>query len=106
MWAAVGTNLKMAEGDYGVPIVFSIKNVEFSGFDSIRLTVKDTVNGTGIFTKTISDLSGNTFQIMLTSAESALIPVGEYVYALDWYINDVFLCNLVPVGLITVLDKV
>lgn len=106
MWSAVGTNLKMVEGDYGVPVVFSVKNVEFSGLDAIKLTVKNTVNGEAIFEKTVSNLTGNTFNIALTAAETALLPVGQYVFALDWYTNNVFMCNLVAVGQLSVLEKV
>ena len=105
MWAALGTNLKMTEDDYGVPIYFSVKNAKFSTLDSIKLTVKDTINGTEKFSKTISNLSGNIFQLYLTAAESALLPIGQYIYSLDWYCNEVFLCNLVAASSLIVTEK-
>lgn len=105
MWAAIGTNLKMTEGDFGVPVVFSVNGVDFTGSDSIKLTVKDAVNGTEKFNKVITGVSGNTFQMMLSQAESGQLTVGQYVYSLDWYINNVFNCNLVSASSFTVIDK-
>ena len=47
----------------------------------------------------------NTVELSLTEAQSALLPVGDYVYALDWYRDEVFMCNIIPQGVFRVVKK-
>ena len=106
MWGADGINLSMCEGDYGISLPFSFSGVTFANNDAVKLTVKAASGSTAtVLDKTVSNLT-NGFALELTEAESALMPVGNYVYSLDWYRDGVFLCNLVARGLWKVVDKV
>lgn len=105
MWNASGYNLEMAEGDYGVELPISVAGVTLGEHDSLRLAVKDAMNGQTILTREFTGITDNTVRLELTAAESALLPVGGYVWLLDWYQNGSFLCNLIPVAAFKVVDK-
>ena len=47
----------------------------------------------------------NTIPLAFTEEESALLSVGTYYYALDWYQNGAFLCNIIPASTLKVVDK-
>lgn len=92
----------MTEGDYGIELPITVSGVTLGASDSLKITI---ANGTPIIEKEFSDISQNTVNLFLTESESALLPVGTYVYSLDWYQNGSFLCNIVPFGLFEVGDK-
>lgn len=105
MWGATGFSLTMAEGDFGVSLPITITGPTFTAVDSVKLTIKDSMNGDTILEKDFSNISQNTVNLELTSSESALLPVGLYVYSLDWYQLGHFLCNIIPVAAFKVVDK-
>lgn len=90
----------MCEGDYGIELPISIDGAELTDGDNLMITIKDVINGTQYLQKSFTDA------LSLTAAESALLPVGRYVYALDWYHNTTFLCNIIPKAPFKVVDKV
>ena len=95
----------MVEDDFGIQLPCTIEGITFASADEIRLVIKDSLNGTLILEKTYTNIQQNTITIELTEAESALLPVGEYVYSLDWYQNGNFMCNIVPVDSFSVVEK-
>lgn len=105
MWNVSGYNLTMAEGDWGLILPVTIEGTTFSAQDEVKLTFKDSVNGVTLFEKTFTDISDNTVNLELTEEESAALPVGSYVYRLDWYQNGAFMCNIIPVSALRVVDK-
>ena len=105
MWAVNGQDLKMVEGDWGIQLPIEISGTTFSENDAVKFTLKDEINGETILTKTFTNISQNTVNLELTEAESALVPVGTYVYSLDWYQNGAFMCNIIPLGMFKVVDK-
>ena len=105
MWAAKGYDLKMTEGDWGIQLPFTIHDVTFSNGDEIKITVKTKLNGETKIAKTYSDISENKVMFALTEAESELLPVGTYVYSIDWYHEGAFLCNIIPSASLKVVDK-
>lgn len=104
MWSAFGNNIKMAEGDYGIQLTYAVNGATFDNADELKFTFKTAINGQIILEKTVTP-DGNQIALELTEAESALLPVGTYVYSLDWYQNGQFLCNLVLAGILQVEDK-
>lgn len=100
MWSVDENEITMCEGDYGIDLPISIEGAELSVGDSLMITIKDVINGTEYLQKSFTD------SLSLTAAESAQLPVGKYVYALDWYRNSTFLCNIIPKSKFTVVDKV
>lgn len=95
----------MAEGDYGIALPVIVEGATFTASDSLKVTIKNNRNGTAILEKTYSNITNNTIQFELTEAESALLPVGQYAYSLDWFEEGNFLCNIIPIGFLKVVDK-
>ncbi len=105
MWVVSGKDLSMAEGDFGLELPVTIHNATFDVNDEISLTVKTAPNGDVLLEKTSSDIVDNTVKFTITEQETALLPVGTYVYALDWYQNGEFMCNVIPFAIFKVVDK-
>ena len=104
MWVANGNDLKMAEGDWGVELPITISGVEFTANDVLKLTFKKGMNTTPILEQTYTP-ENNAINLVFTEAESELFTVGTYVYALDWYQDGLFLCNVIPCASLRVVDK-
>lgn len=105
MWNVTGNNLQMAEGDYGVKLPITVSGPTFTASDELKLTIKAVKDGPPLVEKTFQNINQNTINFELTEAESALLPVGSYVYVLDWYQSSAFLCNIIPVATLKVVDK-
>ncbi len=95
----------MAEGDFGVELPITFSDVTLDNADEMKLTIKASVNGDAIIEKTFSNITENTINLVLTEEESSLLPVGSYVYVLDWYQNGAFLCNAIPIAAFKVVEK-
>lgn len=103
MWVVSGTSLSMAEGDWGVELPVTVSGATFAANDSLKIVIK---NGeTTLVEKEYTNITQNTVKLELTEAESALLPIGVYVYRLDWYQDGAFMCNIVPVSTFKVVDK-
>lgn len=103
MWVVSGTSLSMAEGDWGVELPVTVSGATFSANDSLKIVIK---NGeTTLVEKEYTNITQNTVKLELTEAESALLPIGVYVYRLDWYQDGAFMCNIIPVSTFKVVDK-
>ena len=95
----------MCEADFGLELPIVIEGVTFSENDEVKITIKKTENGTAVLTKTFSNITQNTVHLEITEAESELLKVGSYVYSLDWYQNNAFMCNIIPCSAFKVVDK-
>lgn len=104
-WNVTNLNLSMTEGDYGIALPVEIKGTTLGAQDSIKLTFKTSVNGDEILSKTFDGITDNTVNLELTAEESALFPVGGYVYSLDWYQSGNFMCNIITIAPFKVVDK-
>ena len=105
MWSVNGNNITMCEGDFGVRLPITITGPTFTAADEAKLTIKAAMNGDAILEKTFDNISQNTVNLDFAEAESALLPVGSYVYRLDWYQDGQFLCNIIPTAAFKVVDK-
>ena len=105
MWYVSENNLQMAEGDYGLKLPVTITGTTFGAGDAVKIIFKDQKNGTTILSKDYGSIQQNTVNLEFTEAETALFPVGTYVYSLDWYQGGNFMCNIIPVGTLKVVDK-
>ena len=105
MWQVNSQNISMVEGDFGIKLPITISGVTFAASDSVKLTIKDKVNGTTVLEKDFTNIQNNTVELELTEAESALFPVGAYVYTLDWYQSLSFMCNIIREAVFKVVDK-
>lgn len=106
MWKAMGRNISMAEGDYGERFVLPARCIgaDLTADDTVRFTFKNQMNGSAILEKDFTPLD-NVVMLFFTAEESALFPVGQYVYSVDWYKDGEFMCNIVPCGTFKVVDK-
>ena len=104
-WEVNGHNVSMAEEDFGVGIPLNLKGMTLGAQDSVKVTFKDKANGTVILEKDFSNIVQNTVEIVLTEEESALFPVGTYVYLVDWYQSGNFMCNIIKSATFRVVDK-
>lgn len=104
MWAVNGNNLTMTEGDWGITLPITVSGVTFTQNDMLKFVFKDKQNGNVILMKEDTPTNGK-IDLVLTEAESALFPVGTYVYSLDWYQDDAFLCNIITSAALKVVDK-
>ena len=105
MWGVSGHELKMTEGDYGMALPITISGTTLTASDEVVMTIKSKANGDTILTKTYDNIDKNTFNFELTEAETQLLPVGSYVYSLDWYQDGAFMCNIIPCAAFKVVDK-
>ena len=106
MWNVNGQDLKMCEGDWGIQLPIKISGTTLAAADEIKLTVKTAVNGDVVLEKTFADIQNNTVNFELTEDETELLSVGTYYYALDWYQDGAFMCNIIPASLYKVVEKV
>ena len=104
-WNVIGNYLQICEGDFGIGLPATLHDAQMGDGDAVKLTIKTAVDGETIIEKIFDNIVENTFEIKLTAAESALLPIGEYVYAVDWYHDGEFLCNIVPSALFKVVNK-
>ena len=105
MWQVSNQTLTMCEGDFGLQLPVTITGTQFAAADTVRISIKDRMNGTVILEKEFTDIQQNSFIFELTEEESALFGVGEYVYALDWYHSGAFMCNIIRSAVFKVVDK-
>ena len=104
-WEVSGNSISMAEGDFGVKLPMTISGTTFAASDSVKLDIKSEPDGEAIVSKEFTNIQQNTVNIELTEAESALLPVGNYVYVMDWYQSGVFMCNIITKAAFKVVDK-
>ena len=105
MWNVSGTTLIMTEGDFGIQLPVKISGATLAAGDSVKLTFKAKQNGDELLVKDFDSITDNTVELELTEAESALFPVGSYVYSLDWYQDGNFMCCIIPSATMKVVDK-
>ena len=105
MWYVNGSNLQMAEGDFGIGLPVTIKGTEIEAGDSLKFTFKNKKNGTVILEKVYRDIVDNTVELEFTEEQSSQFTVGSYVYSLDWFQNDSFMCNIILDSIFKVVDK-
>ncbi len=87
MWQVNGGNqLIMYEGDYNINLPFIITNVTVgtSSAEKIIITIRKTINSEALITKEYANVSNNTVVFVLTAADTALLPAGNYVYSVQW----------------------
>ena len=108
MWALItedGANVSFVEGDYGIILPINVSGIDIASDDTIKVTVKDSKNGTTVVEKTITGVTDNVIPLSFNATESASLTPGKYVYNLDWYHNSTFLCNIVNCAMLKVVDK-
>lgn len=105
-WIVDGNNLTMAEEDFGVGLPFEFQlGATLGANDTMQFVFKRSKNAEALVTKTFDSVTDNKVELVLTEEDSAKLPVGVYVYRLDWYQNGSFMDNLIPCATLKVVDK-
>ncbi len=101
-WTVEDNEITMCEGDYGIDLPITITGVELTDADSLMITIRETINAPGdpVLVKSFTEA------LSLSADDTLQLPVGKYVYSLDWYKNDQFMCNIIPKAPFKVVDKV
>lgn len=105
MLRGTGKKIIMTEGDYGLDLPIKVVGATFEINDKIKMIIKQHRNGTPLLEKEFENIQSNTVNFSLTQEESSRLKPCGYVYILDWYRDDEFLCNIVPDGTFQVEDK-
>ncbi len=105
MWVAQGTSIQMTEGDFGIALPITISGITMAANDSVKISIMRFIDGVSIIEKTFASITNNTVNLELTAADSAKFKVGSYSYRLDWYRDNAFMCNIIPSGKFTVVNK-
>lgn len=105
MWVVNVYNLEMTEEDYGIELPITVTGIDFGDGDTLRFTFKTSVNGEILLVKEFNNIIDNTVNLVFTEEESAIFPVGSYVYNLDWYQLGVMMCNIIKSASLRVVEK-
>ena len=105
MWSVTAQNIYMVEGDFGIILPIKIEGITLTASDSIKVTIKKERNGNALIEKVFTNITQNTVNLELTEEESNSLHTGLYVYTIDWYQNNVFMCNLIEQAYFGVVDK-
>ena len=105
MLRGIGKKIIMTEGDFGLDLPIKINGATFETNDKIKMLIKHQKNGLALIEKEFQNIQNNTINFFLTKEESSILKPVDYVYILDWYRNNDFLCNIVPDGTFQVEDK-
>ena len=101
-WNVDENEISMCEGDYGIDLPITITGVELTDTDSLKITIRESINAAGdpVLEKSFTEA------LSLSADDTSKLSVGKYVYSLDWYKNDQFMCNIIPKAPFRVVDKV
>ncbi len=108
-WSANGQNLTMTVKDFGVEVPYSVDvGVDLGANDTLKFTFKKAVGDEAedLIVKEFTGITDNQVMLVFTEAESELLPIGTYVYRLDWYQSGSFMNCIVEVGTLKVVRKV
>ena len=101
-----GNDIKMTEGDFGLQIPINLTGGTISTSDEFKILINDSQDQTTIIEKDYNNVQNNKILFELTEAEAALLPVGSYLWGLDWYQSGAFLDNIIPMSSFKVTKKV
>lgn len=105
MWEVSGYNLQMVVGDYGMALPVAIVGTELTSGDSIKFAFKRTVRGGSVLEKEYGNIENNTVNLVFSASDSEKFSIGSYVFSMDWYRDGQFMCNIIPVGSLKVVEK-
>ena len=100
------TKMTMVEGDYGIVNPIEIETDEtISSSECFEISIYKKINTNPLVIKTYSNIQNKTINFSLTAAESALLPVGSYLYDINWYQGSSFLSCIAAKQKFMVVEK-
>lgn len=105
-WGVSGHNLTMTVEDYGVGLEFTLDVGATLGVnDTVKFVFKEADSEEDLIVKEITGITNNKVELVFTEEESAKLPIGSYVYRLDWYQSGSFMDCLIEVASLKVVKK-
>ena len=105
-WGVNGANMTMTVNDYGVELPITVDvGLDLGEQDTLKFTFKKEVGGEDLMVKEFTGITDNTIRLVITEAESEQLPVGQYVYRLDWYQTGSFMNCIVEDASFKVVRK-
>lgn len=108
MWELInknGNDVSMIEGEYGLALPITLKDTAVSPSDTVKIEIKSGKNGETILTKEYTGITDSKVYLVLSEEDSAKLPVGSYVYNLDWYLDGIFNGTVINGARIKVVGK-
>lgn len=105
MWVVSGTNLQITKGDYGLALPITLSGAELSASDQIEIRFKNNKTGKVFLKKNLTPVD-NIVELEFSEEETQKFAVGSYSYAMDWYQNGRFMCNVISSANLKVVSKV
>lgn len=105
MWIVSGKNIEMTAGDFGIELPIQISGVTLGANDSVMFELKKKPARDVVFTDEFINISENTINLVFSEQQSGRLPVGEYIYNLDWYQSGQFMCNIINGAKFKVVGK-
>lgn len=104
MFKIHNNDIYMTEHDYNVALPITINGAEFDNTDSVKIVIKK--GESVVLEKIYNEITENTFNFILTESESETLPLGNYLYHMDWYEDGAFRDCIVEKAKFIVTDKV
>lgn len=82
MFRAVGTYLKMNEGDYGDVISFKLTSETILTTDTIKFIIEDIKTKNKIIVKECNVIDTSTFETSLTQEDTNKLLIGSYIWGI------------------------
>lgn len=98
--------ISMVEGDYGISLPLTINGITIDETDKLNFFIKDVKGEKKIIDQTYEQIKNNTFDLKFSKEESDKLKVGKYRYAIDWYKENKFNCNIIKNNDFQVEDKI
>lgn len=103
-WYVNGHNLKMSEDDFGVALHFNFTGTTLGQYDKFKFIFKTEKNGDTLLEKVIVGSTNNGVDLVLTESDSEKLPVGTYVYSLQWFQDGLFKDTIIECATFAVGD--
>lgn len=82
MFRAIGTYLKMNEGDYGDVISFKLTSETILATDTIKFIIEDIKTKNKIIVKECDVIDTSTFETSLTQEDTNELSIGSYIWGI------------------------
>ena len=105
MWVVDKMNLQMTEGDYGIALPITITGTTLGENDTVTIAIKRIGARTPLVESSFTSIVDNEISFSLAQADTSLLPVGRYVWTMDWFSEGSFMCNIIRAGCFEVVSK-
>ncbi len=88
-WDKKTSTITMDAGDFGVGLSCDVKGMTLTATDCLRFRLQDVLTGETLVQKDFTNIQSNHLELVLTKADSDLLPRGIYAYTWEWFQNNI-----------------